>query len=314
MGGGIVNVRGLRKSFGKVLALNGVDLTLAEGRVHGFLGPNGAGKSTTIRILLGLVRPDAGDVTMWGRDAWSEAKSVRGRLAYVPGDVALWPTLTGAEVIQTLGGMRGGFEPGRVTELVERFELDPSKKCGTYSKGNRQKVMLIAALASSADLLVLDEPTVGLDPLMEAEFAKCIIEEKSKGRTVLLSSHTLAQVEKLCDDISIIRRGVVVDQGTLAELRHLSRSTIRAITRTDVTERVMRMAGVHSPQGSLAGTDELLVDVDAESIDSVIQVLSEAGIISLVSQPPSLEQLFMGYYGADGLPAERDFENGQTLP
>src|SRR3954463_15771817 len=228
-----VEISGLTKSFGSVRALDGLDLTVPAGEVVGFLGPNGAGKSTTIRVLLGLLRADAGSVQLLGGDPWADAVDLHRRLAYVPGDVALAPTLTGGEAIDLLGRLRGGSDPARKADLLERFELDPTKKARTYSKGNRQKVALVAALASDAELLVLDEPTSGLDPLMEAVFTECIGEVRAAGRSVLPSSHILAEVEKLCDSVTIIRNGATVESGTLAELRHLTRSTVTAVTDRD---------------------------------------------------------------------------------
>ena len=223
-----IEITGLVKTFGSTRALDGLDLTVSEGEVHGFLGPNGAGKSTTIRVLLGLLRKDAGDVRLLGGDPWRQAASLHRRLAYVPGDVNLWPTLTGGEVIDLLGRLRGGLDERRRAELVERFELDPTKKCRSYSKGNRQKVALIAALASDVELLMLDEPTSGLDPLMESVFTDYVDAFREGGRTVLLSSHILAEVERLCDRVSIIRAGRRVETGTLAELRHLTRTSVVA--------------------------------------------------------------------------------------
>src|SRR5215467_3632199 len=214
-----IEVAGLVKNFGQIRALDGLDLTVADGEVHGFLGPNGAGKTTTLRVLLGLLRADAGTVSLLGGDPWRDATTLHRRLAYVPGDVTLWPNLTGGEVIDLLGRLRGGLDPARRAELLERFELDPRKKGRTYSKGNRQKVALVAALASDVELLILDEPTSGLDPLMEEVFREVILQEKRRGdRTVLLSSHILAEVEALCDRITIIREGRTVETGTLAEM------------------------------------------------------------------------------------------------
>jgi ABC-2 type transport system ATP-binding protein len=221
---------GLLKRFGTTVALDGLDLTVQTGEVHGFLGPNGAGKTTTIRVLLGLLRTDAGRVELLGGDPWADAVALHRRLAYVPGDVNLWPNLTGGEAIDLLARLRGGLDKARRAELIERFDLDPSKKGRTYSKGNRQKVALVAALASDVELLILDEPTAGLDPLMEVVFQDFIGRAKAAGKTVLLSSHILAQVEKLCDQISIIRMGKIVQSGTLVELRHLTRTTIEAET------------------------------------------------------------------------------------
>src|SRR5438132_6132901 len=213
-----IRTEALVKSFGHTRALDGLDLTVHTGEVHGFLGPNGAGKTTTIRILLGLMRADAGTARLLGGDPWHDATALHRRLAYVPGDVTLWPNLSGGEVIDLLGRLRGGIDPKRRAELLERFDLDPTKKGRAYSKGNRQKVALVAALASDAELFILDEPTSGLDPLMEAEFQRCIAEERDSGRTILLSSHILAEVEALCDRVSIVRSGRIVESGTLTEL------------------------------------------------------------------------------------------------
>lgn len=290
-----IEIRGLVKTFGPTRALDGVDLTVRPGEVHGFLGPNGAGKSTTIRVLLGLLRADSGTARVLGGDAWGDAVALHHRLAYVPGDVSLWPGLTGGEAIDLFSRLRGGFDERRRDELVERFDLDPTKKGRTYSKGNRQKVAIIAALASDVELLILDEPTSGLDPLMEAIFAEAIAEECDKGRTVLLSSHTLAQVEKLCDRVSIIRRGVVVESGSLAEMRHLTRTTVDAVTFAPVD--LSGLAGIHDVVTD--GGTEVRLDVDSEHLDAVIGHLHGAGIRSLTAHPPTLEQLFMRHYGED---------------
>lgn len=289
-----IEIQGLEKSFGSTRALDGLDMSVAAGEVHGFLGPNGAGKSTTIRVLLGLLRADAGTVSVLGGHPWRDAVEIHRRLAYVPGDVSLWPNLTGGEAIDLLSRLRGHVDPARRRELVERFDLDPTKKGSTYSKGNRQKVAIIAALASEVDLLVLDEPTAGLDPLMEAVFATAIDEERERGRTVLLSSHTLAQVERLCERISIIRHGRIVESGSLTQLRHLTRTTVRVRTRTQIGS-LTDLDGVHDVRAAEDG--ELALDVDAEALDAVIGRLHSAGIVSLISQPPSLEQLFLRHYG-----------------
>src|SRR5579864_9631914 len=224
-----IEVRALRKSFGRTTALDGLDLTVRSGEVHAFLGPNGAGKTTTIRILLGLLSKDGGEASLLGGDPWRDAVALHARLAYVPGDVTLWPGLTGGEIIDLLARLRGGAaDPKRRQDLIERFDLDPSKKARAYSKGNRQKVALIAALASDAELLILDEPTSGLDPLMEANFRDCVNAERHQGRTVLLSSHILAEAEALADRVTIIRAGRAVETGTLAEMRHLTRDLVEA--------------------------------------------------------------------------------------
>ena len=293
MGGkGAISVSGLVKTFGKTRALDGLDLSVRTGEVHGFLGPNGAGKSTTIRVLLGLLRADAGEARLLGGDPWRDATRLHRRLAYVPGDVSLWPNLSGGEVIDLLGRLRGGLDPKRRAELLDRFELDPRKKGRAYSKGNRQKVALVAALASDVEVLVLDEPTSGLDPLMEAVFRQCIEEEHGDGRTVLLSSHILSEVEALCDRVSIIRDGRNVESGTLSELRHLTRTSISA-----------ELAGPPSGLEKLPGVHDLEIkgnrvrcQADAPALDGVLRVLTSAGVRSLVAQPPTLEELFMRHY------------------
>nr|PZN43932.1 MAG: ABC transporter ATP-binding protein [Actinomycetota bacterium] len=286
---------GLVKTFGATRALDGLDLTVNAGEVHGFLGPNGAGKSTTIRILLGILRADAGSVTVLGGDPWADAVALHRRIAYVPGDVELWPNLTGGEAIDLLGSLRGGLNRRRRDELIERFDLDPSKKGRTYSKGNRQKVAIVAALASDAELLLLDEPTAGLDPLMEVVFQEVIREVKAAGRTVLLSSHILAQVEKLADRISIIRQGRIVQSGTLAEMRHLTRTTVEADTATPVTG-LDRLPGVHDAE--VSGT-RVRFAVDGAHLDGAIKHLTAFGIRALTSHPPTLEELMLRHYGDD---------------
>jgi ABC-2 type transport system ATP-binding protein len=290
-----VQIHGLTKAFGSVRALDGLDLTVPTGQVAGFLGPNGAGKSTTIRILLGLLRADAGTARVLGGDPWTDAVALHRRLAYVPGDVVLWPTLTGGEAIDLLGRLRGRTDPKRKAELLERFELDPTKKARTYSKGNRQKVALVAALAADAELLVLDEPTAGLDPLMEAVFTQYIRELRAAGRSVLLSSHILAEVEKLCDTVTIIRAGRTVESGTLDELRHLTRTTVTAVTDRDPTG-LADLPGVHD----LAVEDgRVTFSVDAAHLDAVVRALGTLGVRNLVATPPSLEDLFLRHYGEE---------------
>ncbi len=292
---------GLVKTFGSTRALDGLDLTVRTGEVHGFLGPNGAGKSTAIRVLLGILRADSGSVTLLGGDPWADAVALHRRLAYVPGDVELWPGLTGGEAIDLLGELRGGLDRRRRDELIERFDLDPSKKGRTYSKGNRQKVAIVAALASNAELLLLDEPTAGLDPLMEVVFQDVIGELKAAGRTVLLSSHILAQVEKLADRVSIIRLGRIVQSGTLAEMRHLTRTTIEAGTARPVTG-LDTLPGVH---GAVADGTRVRFAVDGEHLDGAIKHLSGFGVRALTSHPPTLEELMLRHYG-DELAAERN--------
>ena len=291
----VIETIGLEKSFGKVRALDGLDLSVAEGEVHGFLGPNGAGKTTTIRVLLGLLRADAGTAALFGGDPWTDAVLLHRRMAYVPGDVELWPNLTGGETIDLLGRLRGTLNAARRDTLIERFDLDPTKKGRTYSKGNRQKVALISALASDAELLLLDEPTAGLDPLMEAVFQEVIREMKAEGRTVLLSSHILAQVEVLADRISIIRLGKVVESGTLSDLRHLTRTTFTVQT-TEPADRIAQMPGVFN----FERTDgQVRFDVDGEHVDVVVRELSALGIQAITSHPPTLEQLLLRHYGEE---------------
>jgi ABC-2 type transport system ATP-binding protein len=290
-----ISVSGLVKAFGRTRALDGLDLTVRTGEVHGFLGPNGSGKSTTIRVLLGLLRADAGEIRLLGGDPWADATSLHRRLAYVPGDVSLWPNLSGGEVIDLLGRLRGGLDARRRADLLERFDLDPTKKGRSYSKGNRQKVALVAALASDVELLILDEPTSGLDPLMEAVFQECVIEERDRGRTVLLSSHILAEVESLCERVSIIRLGRTVETGTLAELRHLTRTSISADLAA-APEGLAGHPGVHDLH--VDGT-HVRFDVDTAELDDVLRRLTAAGVRSLTSQPPTLEELFLRHYEGD---------------
>ncbi|WP_406054550.1 ATP-binding cassette domain-containing protein [Kribbella sp. NBC_00889] len=290
-----LTIQQLHKSFGQVKALDGLDLKVEAGQVAGFLGPNGAGKSTTIRIVLGLLGADSGYVDVLGLHPWYDAVALHRRLAYVPGDVSLWPNLTGGEAIDLLSRLRGGASKTRKAELLERFELDPTKKGRTYSKGNRQKVALVAALAADVELLVLDEPTSGLDPLMETVFQACIAEAKADGRSVLLSSHILAEVEKLCDTVTIIRAGRAVQSGTLADLRHLTRTTITASLDGD-PDRLAATPGVHD----LRAEDGVVTfDVDHDELASIVQALGGLGVRSLTSAPPSLEQLFLREYGDD---------------
>ncbi|GHH59413.1 ABC transporter ATP-binding protein [Lentzea cavernae] len=287
-----ISVSGLVKTFGPTRALDDLDLDVQTGEVHGFLGPNGSGKSTTIRILLGLLRADSGTARLLGGDPWKDTAALHRRLAYVPGDVNLWPNLTGGEVIDLLGRLRGGLNPARRAELLERFELDPRKKGRTYSKGNRQKVALVAALSSDVELLILDEPTSGLDPLMEAVFQDCINDERRRGRTVLLSSHILAEVEALCDRVSIIRSGHVVETGTLADLRHLTRTSISAELAAP-PNGLANLAGVHD---LVAEGNRVKFEVDSDKLDPVLKQLVSTGVRTLTSQPPTLEELFLRHY------------------
>jgi ABC-2 type transport system ATP-binding protein len=288
-----IDAEGLIKRFGQTLALNELDLRVQTGEVHGFLGPNGAGKTTTIRILLGLMRQDGGTATVLGGDPWKDATALHRRLAYVPGDVTLWPNLSGGEVIDLLGRLRGGLDTARRDDLLKRFDLDPRKKGRAYSKGNRQKVALVAALASDVELLILDEPTSGLDPLMEAVFRDIIRDEKRRGdRTVLLSSHILSEVEALCDRITIIRDGRAVETGTLVEMRHLTRTTIKAEL-VGSPDGLATLPGVHdlrTENGTVA------FEVDPDALEPALQTLVNVGVRSLVSQPPTLEELFLRQY------------------
>ncbi|MFE3443105.1 ATP-binding cassette domain-containing protein [Nocardia sp. NPDC059180] len=288
-----IDVSNLVKTFGRTRALDGLDLQVATGEVHGFLGPNGAGKSTTIRVLLGLLRADSGSAMLLGGDPWEQTAELHRRLAYVPGDVNLWPNLSGGEVIDLLGKLRGGLDEKRRAELLERFDLDPTKKGRTYSKGNRQKVALVAALSSDVELLMLDEPTSGLDPLMEAVFQECVDEIKNEGRTVLLSSHILAQVEALCDRVTIIRHGKAIETGSLADLRHLTRTSIACETTRPPTG-LDELAGVHD---LVVEGNRARFQVDTVDLDPAISHLTGFGIRTLTSQPPTLEELFLRHYG-----------------
>ncbi len=292
-----VELHGVVKTFGSVHALDGLDLEVQQGEVHGFLGPNGSGKSTTMRVLLGLLRADSGTARLLGGDPWREAAQLHRRLTYVPGDVMLWPNLTGGEVIDLLARMRGGIDEQRRAEMVERFELDPTKRARTYSKGNRQKVALVAAFASRAELMLLDEPTAGLDPLMEATFQDCVRELKQDGTTILLSSHILAEVEALCDRVSIIREGRTVQSGTLAQLRELTRTTVVAETARPATA-VRDLPGVHAVELVDDATHHRVsFDVDSAALEDAVRELTTLGLRSLTAHPPTLEELFLRQYG-----------------
>lgn len=291
----VIETRDLRKTFGATVALDGLDLTVPEGEVHGFLGPNGAGKSTAIRILLGLTKADSGHMTLFGGDPWADATELHRRVAYVPGDVALWPNLTGGETIDVLAKLRGGIDAGRRADLIERFDLDPTKKARSYSKGNRQKVALIAALASDAPLLLLDEPTSGLDPLMERIFQDELRAARARGHSVLLSSHILSEVEHACERVSIVRAGRIVETGTLADLRHLSRSTVHAIVKTPVGQDVSQWDGVEDVLLDDARTD-IRFSVDATHVGDAVSRLDRLGLVTLTCEPASLEDLFLAHY------------------
>ncbi|GGL16542.1 ABC transporter ATP-binding protein [Streptomyces flaveus] len=290
-----IAVSGLIKEFGPTRALDRLDLTVGTGEVHGFLGPNGAGKTTTIRILLGLLRRDGGAVSVLGGDPWSDTVALHRRLAYVPGEVNLWPNLTGGEVIDLLGALRGGLDPARRATLLERFQLDPTKRCRAYSKGNRQKVALVAAFASDVELYLLDEPSSGLDPLMEAVFQDVVQEMREAGRTVLLSSHILAEVEALCDRVTIIRAGRTAESGTFDELRHLSRTTVVVETGKPISA-LDELAGVHDLS---ADHTRARFSVDPGELNQVLRNLVEFDVRTLTSSPPTLEELFLRHYGND---------------
>jgi ABC-2 type transport system ATP-binding protein len=305
-GGDVVTVTNLVKTFGTFSALNGLDLSVSRGEVHGFLGPNGAGKSTTIRILLGIMHKTSGHAQVLGGDPWKDAVALHKRLAYVPGDVNLWPNLSGGEAIDLFGSLRGGLDKGRRDELLDRFQLDPTKKCRTYSKGNRQKVALVAALASDVELYIMDEPTSGLDPLMEAIFQEYVLDLKKRGKTVLLSSHILAEAEALCDRLTIIREGKAVESGTLAGLRHLTRTTVKV----DTAKPIAGLQKIHGLFDLEVKATHAQFQVETGKIDEALKHLLQFDITSLVSSPPSLEELFLRHY--DDNPtiakAEKDLE------
>lgn len=288
----VIEVTGLEKRFGRARALAGLDLRVETGEVHGFLGPNGSGKSTTIRVLLGLIRASGGRARIFGHDPWHRPRDMNARIAYVPGDVNLWPNLTGGETIDVLGSLRGGLDQTRRDELCERFELNQTKKAKAYSKGNRQKVALVAALASNADLFIFDEPTSGLDPLKEAVFQDCVREIRGSGRTILLSSHILGQVEQLVDQLTIIREGRTVETGSLREMRRLTRTSVRAET-ADPPDGIELLDGLH---GLVREGNRIAFTVDTAELRPVMDFLAARGLLSLTSQPPTLEDLFLREY------------------
>ncbi|AOY77135.1 ABC transporter ATP-binding protein [Clostridium formicaceticum] len=292
----ILETSNLTKRFGKFTALDGVDIKVKKGEVYGFIGPNGAGKSTTIRILLGILKASAGEAKIFGKDVWKDSVDVHKRIAYVPGDVNLWPNLTGGEVIDLFVKLRGANDKNRRDALIEKFDLDPSKKCRTYSKGNRQKVALVAAFSSDADFYILDEPTSGLDPLMEKIFQECVMKVKLEGKSVLLSSHILSEVERLCDKIGIIRQGKMIETGTLSELRHLTRISLLVETKQAMPS-LSELKGVHAMEKK---DQALSFQVDTEELGNVIKYIGEFGVVKLESAPPTLEDLFMRHYNAEG--------------
>lgn len=296
----VLKTTGLTKKFGDFAALDGVDIEVARGEVYGFIGPNGAGKSTTIRVLLGILKATEGKAVIFGKDAWKDAVEIHKRVAYVPGDVSLWPNLTGGEVIDLFIKLRGSSNGSQREELIRKFDLDPSKKCRTYSKGNRQKVALIAALAVDADLYIFDEPTSGLDPLMERVFQEWVHEAKAKGKSILLSSHILSEVEKLCDKVAIIRQGKIIETGTLKELRHLTGTMLLVETKQPMPQLqdVKGVRGIEQKDGALS------FQVDQEELDNVIRYVSGFGIIRMESAPPTLEELFMRHYEGAGTGGE----------
>lgn len=292
----IIKMSNISKNFGKVIALDGIDLEINKGDIYGFIGPNGAGKTTAIRILLGIIKASTGESRIFGKDSWSDSVEIHKNLAYVPGDVNLWPNLTGGEVIDFFVKLRGSNNKSRREELIERFGLDPSKKCRTYSKGNRQKVALIAAFASDVDLYILDEPTSGLDPLMEKIFQEYVLKAKEEGKSILLSSHILSEVDQLCNKVSIIRQGKIIESGSLDELRHLTRTSMMLQTKEPI-EGFEELSGVHDIEKR---GDSLLFQVEQEDMDNVIKYISQYGVIKLESAPPTLEDLFMRHYKDDG--------------
>ncbi|MFJ7310417.1 ABC transporter ATP-binding protein [Peribacillus frigoritolerans] len=288
----VLRTTDLTKKFGKFTALNGVNIEVNKGEVFGFIGPNGAGKSTTIRVLLGILKATDGEAKIFGKDAWKDAVEIHKRIAYVPGDVNLWPNLTGGEVIDLFVELRGTNNKSRREELIKKFGLDPSKKCGTYSKGNRQKVALIAAFSSDADLYILDEPTSGLDPLMERVFQECVMDAKNEGKSILLSSHILSEVERLCDKVGIIRQGQIIETGTLDELRHLTRTSLLVETK----QPIPALGNVKGVWDIVMKDQALSFQVDTGELDNVMKYISQFGIVKLESAPPTLEDLFMSHY------------------
>lgn len=289
----IVDVSNLKKKFGKVQVLNGLSMQVENGEIYGFIGPNGAGKSTTIKILLGILKATEGEAKIFGKDVWRDAVDIHKHLAYVPGDVNLWPNLTGGEVIDLFMRLRGEKNNRKRDEYIEKFQLDPSKKCRTYSKGNRQKVALVAAFASNAKLFILDEPTSGLDPLMERVFQEAVLQVKDEGRSVLLSSHILSEVETLCDKIGIIRHGEIIETGTLNELRHLTRTNLLVATKQPI-QLLTELEGVHHIERK--GDHTISMQVDSQYLDELMKYISQFGILKLESSPPTLEDLFMRHY------------------
>lgn len=293
----ILKMSHVTKKFGQFKALDNVNLEVEKGDIYGFIGPNGAGKTTAIRVLLGILKATEGSAQVFGKDVWKDAVEIHKNIAYVPGDINLWPNLTGGEVIDLFIKLRGSNNTNRREELIKRFDLDPSKKCRTYSKGNRQKIALIAAFASDTDLYILDEPTSGLDPLMENIFQECVLEAKEEGKSILLSSHILSEVEELCNKVSIIREGQIIESGTLEQLRHLTRTSIVVQTKKTV-QGLEEVKGVHNIEKK---NDSIYFQVDTEKLDNAIKHISQFELVKLESAPPTLEDLFMRHYrGEEG--------------
>jgi len=287
-----LEITNLTKKFGKLTALDGVNVTVEKGEVFGYIGPNGAGKTTTIRVMLGILKATSGVTKVFGLDAWRDAVEIHKRVAYVPGDVTLWPNLSGGEVIDLFVNLRGKHDKSRREKLLEMFDLDPTKKCRTYSKGNRQKVALVAAFASDAEFFILDEPTSGLDPLMGHIFQECVLEQKNMGKGVFLSSHIMSEVEQLCDKVGIIKNGKIVDTGTLGELRHLTRVNMKVETDRPI-EGLANLVGIHNIKEAKEGVE---FQVDYESVGAAVELVSKFGVKKFESAPPTLEELFMSHY------------------
>ena len=291
----VISTSNLVKTFGATRALDGLDLKVGRGEVHGFLGPNGAGKSTAIRVLLGMIRADSGEASVLGMDPWKQSREIHRRIAYVPGEVNLWPNLTGGETLDLLGGLRGGVNMKRREELCEMFELDLKAKGGSYSRGNRQKVALVAALSTDAEVYFFDEPTAGLDPLKEVAFQQCVDRIRADGGTVLLSSHILAQVEQLVDNLTIIRRGAAIESGSLSEMKHLARAQVEATVGSDPSGLDL-MPGVHDVE---VEGDRIRCSVEPDSLEDLLRWLLEREVSDLVTRPPTLEDLFLREYGKE---------------
>src|SRR5690625_370919 len=288
----VVKVESLQKTFGKFKALRNVSFTVGKGEVVGFIGPNGAGKSTTIRISLGMIKRSAGRAEIFGKDVWNESTAIHKRISYVPGDVALWGNLSGGEIIDLFMKLHGSGNKQKRDYLIDRFELDPKKKAKTYSKGNRQKVGLIAALSVDSDFYIFDEPTSGLDPLMDQIFQEEVVKLKTSGKSILLSSHILSEVERLADKVVIIRQGEIVESGTLAELRHLTRSTVTLVTESDVSE-IANVKGVHD---FVLEDDVATFSIDPSYINDILIEATKLNVKQFEVVPPTLEDLFMRHY------------------